>query len=79
MGVTEFVGEGHQHPGQHVRVRVETGAVDKTLGGVISAAEMTERKEPVMINKVLLYSTGNYILYPVINHKGKEHEKEYIV
>ena len=31
-----------------------------------------------MINKVLLYSTGNYILYPVINHKGKEHEKEYI-
>ena len=23
------------------------------------------------INKVLLYSTGNYIQYPVINHKGK--------
>ena len=23
-------------------------------------------------NKVLLYSTGNYILYPVINHNGKE-------
>ena len=22
-------------------------------------------------NKVLLYSTGNYILYPVINHNGK--------
>ena len=29
-------------------------------------------------NKVLLYSTGNYIQYPVINHKGKEYEKEYI-
>ena len=28
-------------------------------------------------NKVLLYSTGNYIQYPVINHNGKEYEKEY--
>ena len=27
---------------------------------------------------VLLYSTGNYIQYPVINHNGKEYEKEYI-
>ena len=26
----------------------------------------------------LLYSTGNYIQYPVINHHGKEYEKEYI-
>ena len=25
--------------------------------------------------KVLLYSTGNYIKYPVINHSGKEYEK----
>ena len=25
-------------------------------------------------NKVLLYSTGNYIQYPVINHNGKEYE-----
>ena len=23
-------------------------------------------------NKVLLYSTGNYIQYPLINHNGKE-------
>ena len=30
------------------------------------------------INKVLLYSTGNYIQYPVINYNGKEYEKEYI-
>ena len=29
-------------------------------------------------NKVLLYSTGNYIQYPIINHNGKEYEKEYI-
>ena len=26
-------------------------------------------------NKVLLYGTGNYIQYPVINHNGKEYEK----
>ena len=29
-------------------------------------------------NKVLLYSTGNYIRYPVINHNGKEYGKECI-
>ena len=29
-------------------------------------------------NKVLLYSTGNYIQYPVIKHNGKEYEKECI-
>ena len=29
-------------------------------------------------NKDLLYSTGNYIQYPVINHNGKEYEKGYI-
>ena len=28
--------------------------------------------------QVLLYSTGNYIQYPVINHNEKEYEKEYI-
>ena len=26
----------------------------------------------------LLHSTRNYIQYPVINHNGKEYEKEYI-
>ena len=29
-------------------------------------------------NKVLLYSTGNYIQYPVISHSEKELEEEYI-
>ena len=29
-------------------------------------------------NKVILYSTGNYIHYPVINHNGKKYEKECI-
>ena len=27
-------------------------------------------------NKVLLYSTGDYIQYPVMNHNGDEYEKE---
>lgn len=30
------------------------------------------------MDKVLLYSTGSYILYPVINQNRKEHEKEYM-
>ena len=32
------------------------------------------------INKqqILLYSTRSYIQYPVINHNGKEYEKEYM-
>ena len=29
-------------------------------------------------NKVLLYSTGKYIQYPMINHNGKEYKKECI-
>ena len=29
-------------------------------------------------NESLLYSTGNYVHYPVINHNGKEYEKEHI-
>ena len=29
-------------------------------------------------NKVLRYSTANYIQYSVINHNGKEYEKEKI-
>ena len=40
---------------------------------------LRERKPLFVINnKVPLYSTGNCIHYPVINHKGKECEKEYI-
>ena len=29
-----------------------------------------------IINKVLLYSTGNYIQYLIINYNGKQSEKE---
>ena len=31
-----------------------------------------------MNNKVLMYSTGDYIQYPVIMYNGKEYEKVYI-
>ena len=31
------------------------------------------------INKVLLYSTENYIPYPMINHNGKEYKNVYII
>ena len=27
-------------------------------------------------NKVVLYSTGNYIPYPVVNHNGKEYKNK---
>ena len=31
----------------------------------------------VKMNKILLYSTGNYIHYLLINHSGKEYDKVY--
>ena len=40
--------------------------------------QMQTSKIGLINNKVLLYSPGNYIQYPVINHNGKEYEKEYI-
>ena len=42
----------------------------------ISRCKLVYRKQ--INSKVLLYSTGNYIQYPVINHNGKEYEKEHI-
>ena len=30
-------------------------------------------------NKVLPYSTGNYIQYPVINHNGKEKKLDFLL
>ena len=40
------------------------------------------RCKPVYITwfyKILVYSTGNYIQYPMINHKGKEYLKRMYV
>ena len=49
---------------------IRTGGLDWELG--------TSRYKLLYIkwinNKVLFYSTGNYIQYPVINHSGKEYK-----
>ena len=42
----------------------------------ISRCKLLQRER--INNKVLRYSTGNHHQYPVINHNGKEYEKEYI-
>ena len=34
--------------------------------------------EWLWVNRVLLYSTGNHTEYPIINHSGKEYEKEHV-
>ena len=52
-------------------------------GGRIRSLELADANYSILYmgwinNKVLLYSTGNYIQYPVINHNGKEYEKKYI-
>ena len=47
----------------------------------LQESDMTERltlSPPTENNKVLLYSTANYVQCPVINHNVKEYEKEYI-
>ena len=41
-----------------------------SLGGTDAKLLYIER----INNKVLLYSVGNYIQYPMINHNGKEYE-----
>ena len=35
-----------------------------------------DKQQNVINNKVLLYSTENYIQYPMINHNGKEYFKK---
>ena len=36
------------------------------------------KKDGATNNNILLYSTGNYIQYPMINQNEKEYEKECI-
>ena len=47
------------------------GGMDQQFG--ISRGKLLHTE---WINKVLLYSTGNYIQYPITSHNGKEYEKE---
>ena len=45
------------------------------LVSIKSTEKQTEELPLQINNKVLLYSTGKDIQYPVINHSGKEYKK----
>ena len=60
------------------RLVVAKGEQDE--GGVVWKSETGRCKLSTLYvrwinNKGLLYSTGNYIQYALINHNGKEYEK----
>ena len=59
---------------EQVKVQCDTTTKRKPVG--IRATFRCDKKHKN--NKVLLYSSGNYIPYLVINHNGKEYEKECI-
>ena len=48
------------------------------MGGRTESLGLADANYYMQNNKVLLYSTRNYIQYFVINHNGKEYEKECI-
>ena len=58
-----------------VIAKVEGGGRGKTWKFGISRCKLVYIEW--INNKLLLYSTGNYIQYPMINHNGKEYEKQY--
>ena len=64
----------YRHREQTVVAKVGGGGWDWEFG--ISRCKLLYIER--INNKDLWYSTGNYIQYPVINHNGKEYEKEYI-
>ena len=65
----------HRHREQTCGCQVGDGSGGgKDWGFEISRCKLLYREW--INNKVLLYSTGNSIQYPVINHNGKEYEKE---
>ena len=43
-----------------------------------TSRDLTQENNQRISNKVLLYSTGNYIQHPVTNYYGKEYEEECI-
>ena len=64
------------------RHRKQTYGYKRKQWGGINWEYGINRYTPLYIkqvsNKDLLYSTGNYIQSPVINHNGKKYEKDYI-
>ena len=53
--------------------------VGSLMTNMVSVFRKTDTKKMHLDKKVLLYSTGNYIQYPVINHNGKEYKKEFYI
>ena len=65
-----------QTPNRENRFVVTKGEVGLERDGIgISRCKLLYREWKN--DKVLLYSRENYIQYPLINHNGKEYEKEY--
>ena len=48
------------------------------VGVWLSSCKLLHQYIGWLNTKVLLYSTGNYIQYPVINQNGREYEKVYV-
>ena len=76
MNLSKKQKQTHRHRERLVVAKGETGGRGKNWEFGISRCKLLYIGW--INNKVLLYSTGNYIQYPVINHNGKEYEKEYI-
>ena len=56
---------------------------ERSVGGVNEEFEISKYKLLYIYikyinNEVLLYSTGNYIQFSIVNHNGKEYKNEYI-
>ena len=62
--------------GQRRDLRLPTGRWGRLGLGVWHQQKQTIIYREWINNKVLLYSTGNYIQYPEINHNEKEYEEE---
>ena len=67
---------------QTYRHRKQTYGYQRGKGGRVKLGVWDQQIQATVYKidkqQVLLYSTGNYIQYPLINHSGKEYEKEYI-
>ena len=55
---------------------VAKGGLGEGWSGSLGHAEANYYNIEWINTKILLYSTRNYIQYTVINHNGKEYEKE---
>ena len=76
MNVSTEQKQTHRHREQTCGCQGEGGGGGKDWGWWISRCKLLYIGW--ISNKVLLYTTGNHMQYPVINHHGKEHECLYL-